>query len=47
MGAQVTARGSCLRGAQGDVAGQVVKRRMGCEIQGPAKKVSEKKSVCL
>lgn len=32
VGAQVTARGSHLRGAQRDVAGEVANRRMRCEI---------------
>lgn len=46
-GTQVTARGSYLRGAQGDVGGEVAKKRMRSVIQGPAKKVRENKSVCL
>lgn len=45
MGVQVRARGSHLRGTQGDVAGEVAKRRMGSDTQEPAKKVRENKSV--
>lgn len=47
VGVQVRARGSHLRGTQGDVAGEVAKRRMGSDTQEPAKKVRENKSVCL
>lgn len=40
-------QGLTLRGARGDDAGEVAKRRMRSEIQEPAKKVRENKSVCV